>query len=157
LEAERLDGGPKLGRGANRTERIVLVGLRHTEDGHDRVADELLDRAAVALEDRARLVVVTPHHRADGLRIPLLAERCRAGQVAEEDGHALPDLVPRRHLLAEGRAAGAAEPEADGIRAPAAGAGDHRPPSVSVAAVAFNQPSVRHFQDIQETLDRRHL
>ena len=39
---------------ADRPLRIVLVGGRHPEQGHDRVADELLHRAAVALELRAQ-------------------------------------------------------------------------------------------------------
>jgi hypothetical protein len=32
---------------------IVLVHGRDAEDGHDRIADELLDRAALALEQRS--------------------------------------------------------------------------------------------------------
>ena len=41
-------------RRANSALRIVLVRDRSTEDGHDGVADELLDRAAVSLELRTR-------------------------------------------------------------------------------------------------------
>jgi hypothetical protein len=37
-------------RGADRSLRIVLVRRRRAEEGHDRVTDEFLDRAAVALE-----------------------------------------------------------------------------------------------------------
>ena len=33
---------------AHRPERVVLVGDRDTEDRHHRIADELLDRSAVA-------------------------------------------------------------------------------------------------------------
>jgi hypothetical protein len=39
-----------LERGARRAERVVLVNLRDAEHGHHRVADELLDAGAVALE-----------------------------------------------------------------------------------------------------------
>ena len=55
------DGIPHLDRRTHRPQRVVLVHLRQTEDGHRRVADELLDRAAVTLEDRAQLGVVTSH------------------------------------------------------------------------------------------------
>ena len=44
----------QLDRRANRTERVVLAHGRHAEDRHHRVADELLDRAAVPLDRRAR-------------------------------------------------------------------------------------------------------
>ena len=43
------DGGP------NRAQRVVLVGRRNPEHGHDRVADELLHGAAVPLDDRAEI------------------------------------------------------------------------------------------------------
>ena len=39
---DQLEGRP------DRALRVVLVGDRRAPDGHDRVADELLDRAAVA-------------------------------------------------------------------------------------------------------------
>ena len=55
------DGVAHLDRRPNRAQRVVLVDLREPEDGHRRVADELLDRAAVALEDRAELGVVARH------------------------------------------------------------------------------------------------
>src|SRR5581483_2066831 len=44
-----------LDRGATRPQRVVLVRLGYAEHGEDRVADELLDRAAVALERSAHL------------------------------------------------------------------------------------------------------
>ncbi len=44
----------QLRRGADRAERVVLVQLGQAEDGHDRVADELLQRPTVALEDTRR-------------------------------------------------------------------------------------------------------
>src|SRR5207244_10516644 len=48
---EHGEGEPHLRRRANRTYAVVLVHDRMTEDGHDRVADELLHRSAVSLED----------------------------------------------------------------------------------------------------------
>ena len=45
---DQLEGGPDGPLG------VVLVGGRRAPDGHHRVADELLDRAAVALDDLAR-------------------------------------------------------------------------------------------------------
>ena len=41
-----------LPRRADGAKRVVLVRRRDPEDGHHRIADELLDRAAVTLEDR---------------------------------------------------------------------------------------------------------
>ena len=52
LEPVLGDGGAHLGGGANGAQRVVLVRDGDPEDGHDGVADELLDGAAVALEDR---------------------------------------------------------------------------------------------------------
>ena len=51
LLAERGDRGDEVERGAHRPLGIVLLRDRRPPDGHDRVADELLDRAAVALDD----------------------------------------------------------------------------------------------------------
>jgi hypothetical protein len=45
-------GVPHLDCGPERAERVVLVHDRHAEHGHHRIADELLHRAAVPLDDR---------------------------------------------------------------------------------------------------------
>ena len=58
-----------LRRSAHRTERIVLVRDRDAEHGHHGVADELLHRAAVALEDDAEILEVAAHAGAQRLRI----------------------------------------------------------------------------------------
>ena len=47
------DGLDEAQAGAHRALRVVLVDVRHAEDGDHGVADELLDRAAVALDDAA--------------------------------------------------------------------------------------------------------
>ena len=54
LQPDRRDGRSQLDRGANSPERVVLVRLRDAEDRHHGVADELLHRAAVPLEDAPR-------------------------------------------------------------------------------------------------------
>ena len=54
---------------------IVLVGGRRAEERHDRVADELLDGAAVALELGAHALVVRPQDRLDVLGIERLRAR----------------------------------------------------------------------------------
>ena len=53
----------KVARRANRTKCVFLVRLRHSENGHRRVAHELLDRATVALDDGPDRVEVPPHDR----------------------------------------------------------------------------------------------
>jgi hypothetical protein len=66
--------------------RIVLVGDGCTEQGHDRVPDELLHRPAVPLELNADLGLVARQERANVLRIQALRSRGRPDEVAEEDG-----------------------------------------------------------------------
>ena len=62
---------------------------REPEDRHHRVADELLDDAAVALDDRLHALEVAREQRAERLRVDRLAERRRADDVAEEHGYDL--------------------------------------------------------------------
>ena len=71
-------------------------------------AHELLDRAAVALEDVPRHLVVAGKDAPDLLRVLALAERGRARDVAEEDGDGLPRLA--RRLGSQSRTARVAEP-----------------------------------------------
>ena len=104
-------------------ERIVFVRDRDPEDGHDRVADELLDRPAVALDDPPQVFEVPPHARTQRLRIRRLAERGRADEIAEEHGDDLPLLA--RRLRGQRGAAGAAEPSVAGVLATAGRARRH--------------------------------
>ena len=83
---ERADGVDQVERGANRPFGVVLPGDRRAPDGHHRVADELLDRAAVALDDLARQVEVAGQELADLLGVALLGERREADEVGEQDG-----------------------------------------------------------------------
>jgi hypothetical protein len=61
------------------------MGGGHAEDGHHRVADELLDRAALALDLLRHRLEVVAHHRPHVLRVHLLGARGRADDVGEED------------------------------------------------------------------------
>src|SRR5439155_12419680 len=97
----------QIGGGTHSSQRIVLANDRNAEDGHDGVADELLDRAAVPLDRLLRGLEVTGHHAPEALAVDLLPERGRAGDVAEEDRHGLPRLP--RCLGEEGRPARVAE------------------------------------------------
>ena len=88
----QLQGGPRGAQG------IVLVRARDPEDRHDGIADELLDRAAVALEDRARQGVVAAEDGPRDLRVELFTEGGRADQVREQDRDDPPGLPGRRDL-----------------------------------------------------------
>ncbi len=90
VEAVPGEGAADLGGGAKGPERVVLVQLRDPEDGHHGVAGELLDRAAVALENRPPLLEQPPDPGTQCFGVDRLAERGRADEVAEEDGD---DLV----------------------------------------------------------------
>ena len=74
---------------ANGALGIVLVRRRRAEQRHDRVPDELLDRAAVALELRANALVVGPKDGLDVLGIHRLGPRGEPHEVAEDDRHDL--------------------------------------------------------------------
>jgi hypothetical protein len=86
------------------------MGAWDSEHRHHRVPDEFLDGSAVTLDDGADLLEVAAHGAAQALGIESLAERRRAGDVAEENGHRLPD-VPRGRLGGQFRATGSAELE----------------------------------------------
>ena len=65
-----LDGElPDRERGAYRALGVVLVRGRGAEERHDRVADELLDGAAMSLELGANALVVGAEESLDVLRI----------------------------------------------------------------------------------------
>ena len=80
--AHRVD---QVERGAHGALGIVLARDRRAPHGHDRVADELLDRAAVALDDLAREVEVARQGLAHVLRVAVLGEGREADQVGEQD------------------------------------------------------------------------
>jgi hypothetical protein len=113
-----------LGGGAHRPQGVILVQHGNAEHRHHRVADELLDRPLVALDDPPHAREVARHDVPQRLRVEPLPERRRAGDVAEDDGDALPHLVGGRRG-GERRAAAPAEPESRGALATADGADPH--------------------------------
>ena len=112
LVVQGLQPPEHLRRGPDGAQRIVLVGDGDAEDGHDRIADELLHGARVALDHHPHLVEVSKHHLAHGLCLEPLAEGGRAAHVAEEDRDRLP---PLRRGFREGAPAPSAEAKALGV------------------------------------------
>ena len=98
-----------LERRPQRPQRVVLVHGGDAEDGHQRVADHLLDNAAVSLHGLADRRVEPRHHAAHDLGVGPLGERRRADDVAEEHGHGLSHLAGGGGVGAERRAARIAE------------------------------------------------
>ncbi len=78
------DGGEELQGGPDRSLGVVLVARRRAPDGHDRVPDELLDRAAVALDDPAGQLEVPRQEIPHLLGVAVLGERREAHEVCEE-------------------------------------------------------------------------
>ena len=125
LLVERCQGLLRRERRPDRAEGVVLVHAGQPEHGHDRVADVLLDPAAVVLEDRAHLVEVAGHDLAQRLGVERLAEIGRALQVGEEDRDGLSSLL-RGQLHDERGPAEPAQPEARRVLFPAIRADLHR-------------------------------
>ena len=88
-------------RRPNRALGVILVGDRRAEHGHHRVADELLDGAAVPLELGAELCVIGRKCRPDVFRVESLCLRGRADEIGEEDRHDLPLRWRSRWLRSE--------------------------------------------------------
>ena len=93
LRVQRLDRRAHLDHGADGAKRVVLMDSRDAEDGHDGVADELLDRPTVALERARGGLEVAGHDAADRLGVELGAEFGRLRDIREDDGHGLPRLT----------------------------------------------------------------
>jgi hypothetical protein len=134
LLVQLLDGGVDRERRPDGSLRVVLVRHGRAEEPHDRVADELLDRAAEALDLRAHARVVGGEARMDVLRIELLGRRRRADDVGEERRDDFPLLLGhgrngrdgcRDRGGAERRSALEAELRPFGILRAAGGTGGH--------------------------------
>ena len=121
-----------LDRRAHGPQRVVLVELGDPEHRHHGVPDVLLDGPAVTLDRPAHRLEVARLHVAQRLGIQALAERRRAGQVAEHDRDRLADLALERAGRQGGRAGGA-EGEVIGALATAVRTGQH-PTSVGTIA-----------------------
>jgi len=87
---------PDRERSANRSLGIVLVCDGRAEDGHHRVANELLDRPTEALELRAQARVVGLQQPPYVLGVHALGAAREADEVAEEAGDNLALLALRR-------------------------------------------------------------
>ena len=95
LLVEHREHALALGRRLHRTQRVVLAAGGDAEDGHDGVADDLLDRAPMRLEDDAHRVEVARLHLAQGLGVEPLAERRGALPVRGHHGSYPADLLRR--------------------------------------------------------------
>ncbi len=73
LEPELGKRVPHLRRRPYRPQRVVLVQRGHAEHGHHRITDELLDAAAMPLDDRLHPVEVAREHRTEALRVERLS------------------------------------------------------------------------------------
>jgi len=134
----RVDGDPQLElvallrhpvadreRRADRALGIVLVRGRGAEERHHRIADELLDGAAEALELAAQVRVVRSEQPAHVLGIELLGAGGEADEIGEEHRHDLALLARRRGRSLQARAASVAKPGGVRILSRAARTDDH--------------------------------
>ena len=82
---ERADAVDQVERGTDCAFGVVVVRDRRAPDGHDRVADELLDRATVAADDVLALFEIARQEIADGLGVAALGERREPDEIGEQD------------------------------------------------------------------------
>ena len=79
------DEGLYFDRRAHRAQRVVAMGARSAEQRHCRVADMLVDRAAVALDDGVNHVEELLEQRPDLLRVKLRRQAGVADQITEHN------------------------------------------------------------------------
>jgi hypothetical protein len=130
-----------LDRGAHGTQRVVLTHDGDAEDGHHRVADELLDLAAVTLDDRAHRLEVAADDHAERLCIEAFTEGRRADDVDEDHGDRLARRLARRRAHRQRRGAGEAEPGDLGVLLAAGAANGHEIQCTTVAALLPEEPA----------------
>ena len=102
-----------LERGPDRAHGVVLVEAGEPEHRHDRVADVLLDPAAVPFQDQPHLVEIQVQHLAEVLAVEAFAESRGALQVREHDGDGSADLFDGRF---RGERCAAESAQAEAIR-----------------------------------------
>ena len=90
LVAERRDRRDEIERGPYGPLGVVLGRGRRAPDGHHRVADELLDRAAVEADQSAAGVEVAREELPHLLGVARLGERREPDEVGEQDGDQAP-------------------------------------------------------------------
>jgi hypothetical protein len=104
---------------------VVLVRDRRPKHRHDRVADELLHRAAVALEHRSEVAVIRLKKPSHLLRVHSLRARGEADEVGEQHRDDLAFLARRCRVRGEGGSAGVTKASASRVLLTAVRAGDH--------------------------------
>ena len=87
LLAEQRDSGDEVERRAHRTLGIVLLRDRGAPDRHDGIADELLDRAAIALDDLPRAVEISSEDLSCLLRVTVLRCGREPNEIGEQHRH----------------------------------------------------------------------
>ena len=103
LAVEFVGGPSHLQRRANGTEGVIFVRRRDPECTDHRVADELLDRAAMPFDRGAHRSEVAVQDASEDLGIRSLSEVRRADEVAEQRSHDAPTwgaFVCRQSLAA---------------------------------------------------------
>src|SRR5690606_4136638 len=101
LVVQSIEARAHFGRSADGAQGVVLVERRNSEDRHYRVADELLDRAAVSLVYGAGFIEVPRHHSPHRLWVACVSEARRAGHVREDHCDCLAHLACSVLLTAE--------------------------------------------------------
>src|SRR5204863_2872787 len=112
--------------GSHRAIPIAFVRDRRAEDGHHRIADDLLDRAAVPLELVAQAGMIERKQPAHVLWIELLCLRGESNEVDEDDGDDLSFLAEGTLVGLQRACAGVAEASTLGVLLAAARAHHHR-------------------------------
>ena len=103
LVAQRRDGRDQVERRPHRPLGVVLGGRRRPPHRHHRVADELLDRPAVELDQPPGRVEVARQELAHLVRVTPLRERREPHQVGEQHRHQPPLRHGRDPGLGDGR------------------------------------------------------
>jgi hypothetical protein len=104
---------------------VVLVGGPGPEEGHDPVAEEPIDKAAVPCDLVCQDVVVREKEGMNILGIQGLAAGGESREVGEQDGNGLAFLARGDRDGGKGHCARATEPEAIRVRGAAGRAGRH--------------------------------
>jgi len=84
---ERPDAVDQVQRGADGSFGVVVMRDRRAPDGHHGVADELLDRPAIAADDLLALLEIARQEFADGFGVTALGERREPDEIGEQDRH----------------------------------------------------------------------
>ena len=85
--SETPDRPDQVESGADGPFGVILAGDRRAPEGHHRIADELLDPTAIAVDDVPDCLEVAGLEVADLLRVTTVRECGEADQVGEQDGH----------------------------------------------------------------------